>query len=433
MRKREAAWGTTFLFAAATMAAAARGLNPKTTETADNLFQAGQFAEAERLLAQVLREDPKNFHATLRLGNIALLGNRLSDAEQRLSRAMGLEPDATPAKTLLAEAFYRRDDFQKAARILRLAGKDVVAQKLESFKGVTPYAIAGPGQATLLKFVSTDPLPVVQVRVNDSNLVNFLIDTGGAEVILDAEFASQVGALRFGTETGTFGGGLQGAVQHARVDSVTLGDFTVRHIPVHLLDNRRFSIGGRRIDGIIGTVLLYHFLATLDYPNGQLVLRLKTPANLKRLEREARDEQHVVIPFWMAGDHYMVARGAVNNSKPLLFFVDTGLAGNGFTCPESTLREAGITLQERNAREGKGGGGTFKIVPFEVDSLSLGGATERQVPGVLGPFPAVLENSFGFRIAGLISHQFFRSYVLTLDFTGMRLFLRKRSGTPDPR
>jgi len=128
----------------------------------------------------------------------------------------------------------------------------------------------------------------------------------------------------------------------------------------------------------------------------------------------------------MAGDHFMVAWGAVNNSQPMLFFVDTGLAGGGFSCPESTLRKADIELQEDQADHGLGGGGKVRFVPFVVDELTLGDAREHNIQGSYagGGFP--LEKIFGFHIGGLISHGFFRPYSLTFDFDGMRYFLKRK-------
>ena len=59
---------------------------------------------------------------------------------------------------------------------------------LESFKGQTPYELNGNGTSTRVKFVKTDPLPLVNVRVNGGKEVTFFIDTGGSEVTLDTEF-----------------------------------------------------------------------------------------------------------------------------------------------------------------------------------------------------------------------------------------------------
>jgi hypothetical protein len=172
--------------------------------------------------------------------------------------------------------------------------------------------------------------------------------------------------------------------------------------------------------------MLSHFLVTLDYPGGKLILRQKTKDQLQPLEHDARDGKAIVIPFWLAGEHFIVAWGRVNRSKPMLLFVDTGLAGGGFLCPESTLKDAAIQLPLGPAFEGIGGGGKVKIVPYEVAELSLGDAREQKIRAFFGAFPDRIEYSEGFRIAGIISHQFFRPYALTFDFSEMRLFLKRK-------
>jgi predicted aspartyl protease len=396
----------------------------QSTEVADALFRRGKFQEAEKVYGEVAAKNANDFQAVARLGHIALLSNRLADAEKWLDKATQLDPQATSVKLLLAEVFYRQDKFDRATPLFRAAKKEAVARKLESFKDITPNEIQGEAKSTVLKFVVTDPLPLVRVRVNGKEDAIFLIDTGAAEVILDPEFAKQVGAKEFGSEEGSFAGGKTAKFGHGRIDSLTLGDFTIHNVPVHLLNTRRFSaaFGDNRVDGIIGTVLFYHFLATLDYPQGQLVLRRNTKEARKAFET---DKKAVVVPCWMAGDHYLVAWGRMDQSLPLLFFVDTGLAGGGVTCPESTLTEAGIKLSDKVAEEGVGGGGKVKVVPFIVKKLTLGEATEPNVRGLFqGAFP--LENALGFRMGGIISHGFFRPYALTFDFTEMRLLLKRK-------
>jgi predicted aspartyl protease len=400
-------------------------IQSKITE-ADSFFEAGLFDEAERSYATVLAQDTRNPHALLRLGYLALLSNRLAEAQTRLTKAVELLPDAPQPKAYLAECYVRRDDFEHAAPLLQALGRDSVADKLELFKGQVPYTVESDSSVSTARFVVTDPLPVLQVRVNNSQPVNFLIDTGASDVILDTAFAGEVGVETVGALQGTFAGGKQAQVQLGRVDKLTIGSFDIRNVPVGILDTHRFSpiFGGMRIDGVIGTVLFYHFLITLDYPARQLVLRQKTEANQQAFAAYLRERTPVEVPFWMAGDHFIVARGTVNQSRPMLFFVDTGLAGGGFTCPESTIREAGIELDESKAREGMGGGGAVKIIPFRVERLSLGNAVQIRIPGSFsGGFQ--LEKAFGFHIGGIISHAFFRPYALSLDFSRMRLYLDK--------
>jgi hypothetical protein len=410
---------------------------PKQSEidSADRLFQVGKFAEAARVYSQIVTQNPKDYSATLQLGRIALLSDRLDDAQKWLEKAITLKPGEADPKVMLAEVFYRRDDFQKAATSLKgvdvKSNKLIIEQyptlnvaKLESFKGQTPYELQGHGTSTLLKFVKTDPLPVVNVRVNGGDEVTFFIDTGGSEITLDTEFARELGVPQFGTVEGTFSGGQHTEVQLGRIESLTIGDWTMKNLPTAMLPLRQLSqgFGVKRIDGIIGTTLFYHFLATMDYPRGELVLRRKDARSLEEF-KAALSGKRVAVPIWMASDHFMVGWGRVETLPPALLFVDSGLAGAGVKLAESVIKGAGIKLEENKASEGAGGGGTLKIVPYTVHQLSFGDIKEENVPGLYdGPFP--WENMFGFHLAGMVGHDFFKPYAVTFDFENMQIFLQ---------
>ncbi len=402
--------------------------------SADRLFQMGKFAEAGKLYSQIVIQNPKDYSATLQLGRIALLSNRLDDAQKWLEKAIALKPGDADAKVMLAEAFYRRDDFQKAAASLNgvevSSNKLLISQypslnvaKLESFEGQTPYELRGNGTSTRLKFVKTEPLPVVSVRVNGGNEVTFFIDTGGWEVALDTEFAKELGVPQFGAVQGTFSGGQHAEVEQGRIESLTVGDWTIKNLPVAMLPLRQLSkgFGVKQIDGIIGTTLFYHFLTTMDYPRGELVLRRKTVESLEQFKKSSGKK--VAVPIWMASDHFMVGWGRVETLPPTLLFVDTGLMGAGIKLAESVIKEAGIKLEENKASEGAGGGGKLKIVPYTVHQLSFGDIKEENVRGLYdGPFP--WEYMFGFHLAGMVGHNFFKPYAVTFDFQNMQIFLQ---------
>jgi hypothetical protein len=408
--------------------------NPSPIAAADRLLQAGRFAEAREQYARIAADRPDDYSAVLQLGRIALLSNRLDDAGTWFERAIALRPGDSDPKVMLAEAYYRRDDFEKA--VAALNGVDVSANqliitqyptlnvaKLASFKGQTPYEVQGDGRTTRLKFVRTDPLPLVSVRVNGGREVTFFIDTGGSEVALDTQFARELGVPQFGAVQGTFSGGQHAEVQQGRIESLTLGDWTVRNLPVVMLPLRQLSqgLGVKQIDGVIGTTLFYHFLATLDYPRGELVLRRKDATSLEQFAASAG--KSVAVPFWIASDHFMVRWGRVEALAPALLFVDTGLAGAGVKLAESVIKQAGIKLEEDKASAGAGGGGTLKVVPYVVRRLSFGAVQEENVPGLYdGPFP--WENMFGFTLAGMVGHDFFKRYAVTFDFENMKIVLQ---------
>ena len=112
-------------------------------------------------------------------------------------------------------------------------------------------------------------------RSNGGDEVTFFIDTGASEVALDTDFAAELGVPQFGAMQGTFSGGQHAEVQNGRIATLTAGDWTINNLPFVMLHLRQLSkdLGVERIDGCIGNTLLYHFLGTMGYPHGELVLR----------------------------------------------------------------------------------------------------------------------------------------------------------------
>jgi tetratricopeptide (TPR) repeat protein len=408
---------------------------PKDLAPADALFQAGRFAEAQKIYLDIATKNSKDFQAALQLGYIALLSNKLDDAELWLRKALDLKHGNADAKIMLAEALYRKNDFFHAARELNGLGPQDAAKlanystlnaaKLESFRDDDPYKLdKAAGESTRLPFIKSVPLPVVNVKINGGPAVAFFIDTGGSELLLDSEFASELKLKSFGSVQGTFSGGQHAEVGNSRIDSLTLGAWTIRNVPIGTLPIRSMSsmFGVEQIDGCIGTNVLYQFLATIDYRSRELILRKKNMGTLKRFE-SAENNKGTAVPFLIAGDHFMVAWGQANAIPPSLYFADSGLAGAGVKLAESTLKEAGIKLDESKATEGQGGGGALKTIPYTVNQFSVGDITEHNVAGLYdGPFP--WENAFGFRLGGMFGNDFLKPYAVTFDFIGMRIIFR---------
>lgn len=390
---------------------------------AEARFAIGNFSDADKLAAAVLEAEPENFRAVLLRGQVALLGNRLDEAQSWLEQALEIRPTHHETRQDLAQTYYRQDRFAQAAVLLASIGQKAKAAKLASFGDRPPYRSQGPDATaprTTVPFVQTDPLPVVRVRVNGSEPAAFIIDTGASEILIDTEWAAEIGVQSLGLSRGRFGGDRRASVGHGRAESVQLGELVLHDVPVQLLDTTPFSAvaPGEEIRGVLGTVLFYHFLTTIDYPAGHL-----------RLEPRRPDEgdDGIRIPFWLGGDHYIVALGRANDADPLLFFVDTGLAGLAFTCPQTTIMQASIELIPEAAGQGVGGGGSVPVVPFMLETLSLGEVERHNLPGVFGAFPESLEHGAGFRIGGLISHGFLRPWAVTFDFDSMQLVLREPS------
>jgi len=118
----------------------------------------------------------------------------------------------------------------------------------------------------------------------------------------------------------------------------------------------------------------------------------------------------------------MFVRGRANKSEPLLLHLDTGLAGGGFSFPrEVAEKKVGIKIDTTNARTGRGGGGEFKFYPVEIDELTMGTSTIKNLNGIVATHG---RNPYEFNFDGVISHTFFRNFAVTFDFKNMMIYLK---------
>lgn len=398
------------------------GVHSQPAKIAGSLFKNGDFTGSQRAYQEILKTRPDDLKSLVYMGYTSLLFNRTDESEKWLNKAKEVNPKLATLDYFLSEVYHRQLQFSKAAPLYRASGKEAMAKKMEHFTNMQPYEMDPGFQETSIRFIITDPLPVVEVTINNECKGYFMIDTGGGELILSEEFAEETKVSSFGVENGgDFSGGKKAPLGHGAINSITLGKLKVENIPVVILNLNQLELGGYRIDGVIGTVFLYQFLSTIDYKNGQLILRNKTRYHFSDIVNNCPACK--IIPFVMADDHYMMARGSINNSDTLLLFVDTGLAGNAFTCPKSVLKKLGLSYDVRQKNIGMGGGGYFNKYPMEIDKICLGKLCLNNLHGVFGAFPEQIENSFGFKVSGLISHEFFRYYSLTLDFETMNFII----------
>src|ERR1700678_1801967 len=311
---------------------------PGDTKDADAAFFSGQFAHAQKLYEAVEPTSPSYGLALRQQGAIALYENRLDDADRLLDLAIGKDSQDTKADLLLAETASRHGDFAAASRWLQKAGRPDRALAFDVFPDTEPYRVSSIAKRTRVPFVETDPLPLVEARVNGKPGF-FLVDTGAAQIVLDPDFANGAGIETVSGSTGTFAGGKTVPITYARILKFSLGKLDVASVPAILVSTAGFSgaPGGKPVAGVIGTSFLSRFRSTIDYPGGALILE---PRDAPLLASPTVAE----IPFWLVRDHFILARGALNGGPELMFFVDTGLAGSAFTAPASTFAASGVAL-----------------------------------------------------------------------------------------
>jgi hypothetical protein len=373
----------------------------------------GDLAGAERLRhVGEARADDAEEAALCRL---LTFENRLSEAVECLGAEAARRPDQTAISAALAGVEMRRGDFKRASADYARAGRAARAAEAEALSRGSAYRIRSDRKVYVAPFVRRDPLPLLSVRLDDGRDHLFVLDTGAGETVLDPKVAEALGVAPLaGGATGVFAGGKTAEVRYGVLPRLQLGALVIERTPVLLLSTQAFAqaLGGTVVDGVIGIDLLRRFTATIDYPRSRLVLSTTSVA----------DESARSFRFWLAGDHYLLAQGAIDGA-PQLTLVDTGLAGQGCTVPASTLAAIGEKVSGPTGF-GVGGGGAVAAAPFVAASVELGPVTAKAVPCLAGPFPPSLETSTGARIGLLVSHEFLKPYAVTIDFRTMRMSLR---------
>ena len=345
------------------------------------VYESGDFEGALALLEPLLAEDEATVDVLMLAARIEYLRGKYDRAERLLRLILEREPDNASAISKLIFVHYQTNQYDRCRTLPVEALGDRRIPHLDlmlSFEDEPYRTVWRDGEMTVVPFLVTDPLPVIEVEVNGRK-VTVLIDTGAV---------------------------------------------TLHSVPISVLPTGGMAIGGHALDGILGTGVLKQFLATLDYPNDRLILR--SPTGEAALSFYAEPAGKVVdeVPFYLQSTHFLLAKGSLNGVDGLVFHIDSGLAGTpAFSAPRQTLELVGIPVPEVEVREGMmgGGGGGFATGTFEIAELGLGGLTQGDLIGDFGGLPPQSYRMLGFIQDGLISHNFLRHYAWTLDFERMRM------------
>jgi predicted aspartyl protease len=375
----------------------------------------GDFDRARELVVELVADGKPSLFVLRGLAELEYLQGDYEAAEPLLRRVVeesGRDLAArVDAEVALALVFLQTDRYAEAGALF--AGLDAIElpiwELMKSFGDEEPYRLdwCGAPEVTL-PFVQTTPweLPRVGIVV-DGLEVEARIDTGGELLTLSPDVADRLGVESVITAEGVFAAGARGEIGYGRVDEVRIGPLRIRAVPVAVLDLER---------SVIGTGFLRRFLATVDYPHGELALR----------PRRSRPPGGVEVPFALAATHLLLVRGGLEGQAPFTFVVDSGLEDEGgasVALPGVTLELLGIEPPPLTEEVGESGAGilTARFGRFPLRSVELGPLSQPGASGLYGIFPDLWTELGGVTIHGILSHGFLRRYAWTLDFDAMTM------------
>jgi hypothetical protein len=396
---------------------------------ADALFKAGEFEEAARAYEKILKTDPRNLHAARQRGHVGLLANKFPDAEKYLTMALGLAPDDEETNYLLGDCYIRQDKFSLSVPRWQAAGENVYATWFGAVRG-EPYQIHG--DIGRVPFQQMDPSPLVEASVNGGRPKRFTFYTGAPNLSLTSTLAKEAGLNPVASQKIDFEGEVIWAY-YGVLDSFKLGDIELRNVPVGWSSTESGEDVGTDSDGLIGTWIFYHLLTTFDYAGRSLILRRPTPETAGKARADAIRAGASPLPLWLAREQYLHSRGSFAGSGARVVGVNLGGVGEiaagmfGETAEQLRVR----TDYDREI-------GTFGsshpavVYPCYPKEVRLGDAVAKGAYCYTNPNrPVNVPFPFGagFDAMGWFAHCFWKPYNVTLDFTGMNLYIAHGQAT----
>ena len=125
--------------------------------------------------------------------------------------------------------------------------------------GEVPFELVGPGGAAL----------VVPVKINDAGPFPFVLDTGATVTCVDETLVKEL-SLPDAPGMVAVGGGLRGfgRMRLVSLESVALGDASVRGLQGCAVDLGPMQKAGVEVRGLLGLNFLRTYILTVDFPRG---------------------------------------------------------------------------------------------------------------------------------------------------------------------
>lgn len=404
-------------------------LNPQKPEIiclyADALWASGMFVEADQIYREVLESSPSSPGCHHGLARSLAARNQLESGLVEVHRAIEVEPENPIFHHTHGQILSRLRRFEEAAaafeRVVKLSPYSATSEQtkwaraqvrfLRSFGDRVPFEMSDEDVVHEIPFRIINDKIVVRARLNGGDPFPLVIDSGAEQMVLSLETAKRFG-VRPIINTVSAGVGAVGLreIDMGRADSIQLGTFEVRNVPVLIKNPPLTGLPSTRVpDGL--SPLALGMSVIIDYRNKRLTLA-------RTLPDEPAD---VVMPMWVG--RLAVIRGVVNGQYPRSFVVDTG--GEVISISLGTAR----SIDTRPIRN----------IPLQVFGTSGWDEDAYLLPGVDLAFDEVLYENYpvvvlnlhrpsvllGFQLGGILGHTFLSNYVVAMDINRSELRLKR--------
>jgi hypothetical protein len=230
------------------------------------------------------------------------------------------------------------------------------------------FAITG-GSSTTIPFELLNNHIYVQVKINGRGPFRVLCDTGGANIVTP-EVAKELGLATEGALQGRGVGEKSEDVALAKVDTLQIGDATLRNQVFAVFPLASFSkVEGVASGGLVGYEIFKRFVVTVDYEGSRLTLTLP--------EAFDYEGEGTVVPFKF-NEHIPQVEGEIDGIAGK-FDIDTGSRAS-LDLLGPFVEKHGLKAKYAPRLEGVTGwgvGGPVRAAIGRAEVLKLGDVTVR--------------------------------------------------------
>jgi len=304
-------------------------------------YRRGEIAAAEMEFKKALRIEEKTGRAWLGLGKVFEAASLRRQAKICYTKAFQVDPEDSEIRRYYARTRTQEEQLAQYEKLLESGARDLDAEDIDRLKSRVAqpkwvgsretFILASAYEHTEVKlnYLMYDAHRIrgfsLPVSLNGGKTVRLLMDTGASGILLNRRAAEAAGLPRI-SDIKFSGIGDEGdrSGYMAFAEKLKIGGVEFNNCPIEVTE-RKFLTDE---DGLIGANVLSHFLVSIDFQ--KMVVSLdplpkheKGSSDSYWEDRETAPEFKQFTPFFRVG-HDILLSTRVNDSKPVLFLVDTG-------------------------------------------------------------------------------------------------------------
>lgn len=306
-------------------------------------------------------------------------------------------------------------------------------KKIRNYTDQTGFVFDNPKKKSLtINFKSSNNLIIIPVAINNSDTLNFILDTGVRyPIITELPFVNKLN-LNYLQPINVkgLGEGEQLTAYRSGNNTISLNGLVAYDQEIHMVINENFQIShilGIPVHGLIGFNLFKDYVVKIDYSEHKITLTKPEYFVYKERERD------IVLPLSFEQGKPFVTTSIVtdkNEDVPVKLLVDTGASDAIWL---STNSDSRISLPENHIETflGRGLSGDLYGKKGRIGAIWVG-------PLVLyEPIVAFPENDLVDQLIGkndrngTLGAEILRRFYLTMDYPGKRLILRPNANLKD--